>query len=133
MTQQNNQLQKMNRGAIDKIKQLVEQNYKLENKLPIYIPKKYDKIDLALATFINFKYPEREQMKILFLRESEGVYSFGKKRVHMKVEKGDQPQVRVGGGFIHVQDFIDTYTTEEVNKIKRRTRYDVANRFKNTL
>lgn len=86
LSTQNNKLQKMNRGATEKIKQLVEQNYRLENKLPIYIPKKYDKIDLALATFLNFHYPEREKMKILFLRESEGVYTFGSKRIYLKID-----------------------------------------------
>jgi len=39
----------------------------------LYIPRKYDRIDNALADFVNH-YPEREKMKILFLRESEGVY-----------------------------------------------------------
>ena len=42
----------------------------------------------------------------MFLRESEGVYKFGSKRVHVKVEKGGQVFVRIGGGFIHVEDFI---------------------------
>lgn len=45
----------------------------LEKNQAIYIPKKNDTIDKALANFIN-KYPEREKMNILFLRESEGVY-----------------------------------------------------------
>jgi hypothetical protein len=41
--------------------------------------------------------------------------------------------VRVGGGFVSVKDFLDTYTQEEVNKIKRRNRYEIATRFRNTL
>ena len=32
-----------------------------------------DLIDQALGNYIN-QYPEREKLKILFLRESEGVY-----------------------------------------------------------
>jgi len=43
----------------------------------------------------------------MFLRESEGVYSFGQKRVYIKVEKGDQILVRVGGGFMHIDSFIE--------------------------
>ena len=42
----------------------------------IYIGKAGDPIDMAMAKFIN-RYPERQRMKILFLRESEGVYKFG--------------------------------------------------------
>ena len=71
----------------------------------IYIGHKNDHIDRALGDFIN-QYPEREAIKIMFLRESEGVYKFGSKRVHVKVEKGGQVFVRIGGGFIHVEEFI---------------------------
>ena len=42
-------------------------------------------------------------MRILFLRESEGVYKFGQRRVFVKVEKGNQIRVKVGGGFMGVQ------------------------------
>ena len=39
----------------------------------VYVPKRDDQIDMALGNFLN-NYPEREKLKILFLRESEGVY-----------------------------------------------------------
>ena len=47
-----------------------------------------DKIDKSLGKYLN-KYPERDNLKIMFLRESEGVYFFGQKRVYIKVEKGN--------------------------------------------
>lgn len=53
---------------------------------------------MALGNFIN-KYPKKNNMNILFLRESEGVYQFGKKKVYIKIEKGNQILVRVGGGY----------------------------------
>lgn len=34
-------------------------------------------------------YPEKDKMRILFLRESEGVYHFGSRRVYIKIGKGD--------------------------------------------
>ena len=46
----------------------------------------------------------------MFLRHSEGVYQFGQKKIFIKVDKGSQIQVRVGGGFMHIDDFIDQYT-----------------------
>ena len=61
---------------------------------------------MTLAGYLN-TYPEKEKMKILFLRESEGVYQFGQKRVYIKIEKGNQIKVRVGGGFMHIDDFIE--------------------------
>jgi len=62
----------------------------------------------------------------MFLRESEGVYQFGQKRVYVKVEKGNQILVRVGGGFMHIDEFIKSYTQTEVDKVERR---DVLARF----
>ena len=75
----------------------------------ICIGHKMDKVDAHLANYIN-QYPERDRIKVLILRESEGVYQFGQKRVYVKIEKGNQIQVRVGGGFMHIDDFIDLYT-----------------------
>jgi hypothetical protein len=55
----------------------------------------------------------------MFMRESEGVYEFGSKRVMVKVEK-DKIRVRVGGGFLSIDEFLDQYTTLELEKIKAR-------------
>ena len=80
---------------------------------------------MLLGNFLN-RYPERKKMKIMFLRESEGVYQFGQKRVYIKVEKGEKILVRVGGGFMHIADFIQQYTEDEVERIQRR---DVFQKF----
>ena len=40
------------------------------------------------------------------MRESEGVYQFGSKRVFIKIEKGENILVRVGGGYMHIEEFI---------------------------
>lgn len=58
---------------------------KLQNT--IYIPRKGDRTDAKLSEYVNNR-PENDQLKIMFLRESEGVYQFGQKRVYVKVEKG---------------------------------------------
>ena len=57
-------------------------------KYQVYVPSRMDAIDSKLGNFIN-NFPEKDKMKIMFLRESEGVYRFGQKRVYIKVEKGD--------------------------------------------
>jgi len=72
----------------------------------IYIARKDSRIDMALGNYIN-KYPERNKMNILFLRESEGVYQFGQKKVYIKIEKGNQILVRVGGGYMQIDEFIE--------------------------
>ena len=55
----------------------------------------------------------------MFLRESEGVYRFGSRQVYIKIEKGNKIVVRVGGGFIDIDEFITKYTADEISKIKR--------------
>jgi hypothetical protein len=42
----------------------------------VYIPKKDENVDRMLGDYINGR-PENDPMKIMFLRESEGVYRFG--------------------------------------------------------
>jgi len=59
----------------------------LKSKVAVYIPVKDDPIDEKLADFIN-NYPDRQLLKIMFMRESEGVYEFGSKKIFIKVEKG---------------------------------------------
>lgn len=56
----------------------------LKSKVAIYVPAKDDSIDMKLADFIN-NYPDRNKLKIMFLRETVGVYSFGSKKILIKV------------------------------------------------
>jgi hypothetical protein len=58
----------------------------LKPRLVVYIPVKGDVVDKKLAEYIN-NYPERSKLKIMFMRESEGIYSFGTKRVYLRVDK----------------------------------------------
>ena len=77
----------------------------LKQRIAVYIPVKEDVVDKQLAEFIN-NYPERAKLKIMFMRESEGVYQFGTKRVAIKVEnKGIK--IRVGGGYLSIDEFLD--------------------------
>ena len=53
------------------------------------------------------------------MRESEGVYQFGTKRIAVKVEK-DSIKIRVGGGFLSLDEFLDQYTPAELEKLERK-------------
>ena len=53
----------------------------------VYIGKKDDQIDMGLAQIIN-TFPEREKLRMVFVRESEGVYQFGSRKVYIKIGKG---------------------------------------------
>lgn len=100
----------------------------LKARIAVYIPIKDDPLDFKLAEYIN-NCPDRSKLKIMFMRESSGVYEFGKKRVAVKVEK-DNIKVRVGGGFLSIDEFIDQYTPEELKRLERR---DPRKRFNETV
>lgn len=65
-----------------KQEQLMAVNSALESKEPIYIPKKLDKIDMALAEFLN-EYQRRKQIQVSFIRVASGLYKYGTKRVSL--------------------------------------------------
>ena len=90
----------------------------LKQRIAVYIPQKGDPIDKKLAEYIN-NYPDRQKLKIMFLRESEGVYEFGSRRVMVKVER-DKIQIKVGGGYLSIDEFLDQYTPAELEKLERR-------------
>ena len=90
----------------------------LKQRIAVYIPIKNDGVDKKLAEFIN-NYPERSKLKIMFMRESEGVYHFGSKRVQVKVER-EGIKIRVGGGYLSIDEFLDQYTPVELEKLERK-------------
>jgi hypothetical protein len=45
----------------------------LKSRIAVYIPVKNDLIDARIAEYINH-YPDRTKLRVMFLRESEGVY-----------------------------------------------------------
>ena len=90
----------------------------LKARIAVYIPVKGDPIDNKLAEYIN-NYPDRQKLKIMFMRESEGVYEFGQKKVRVSV-KQNKIQIQVGGGFLSVDEFLDQYTPAELAWLERR-------------
>jgi hypothetical protein len=119
---------KANKTSLELLKQLKDAEVEIETlkqyiidlkqRIAVYIPVKEDAIDKKLAEFIN-NYPERSKLKIMFMRESEGVYQFGTKRVAVKVEK-DAIKIRVGGGYLSIDEFLDQYTPVELEKLERK-------------
>jgi hypothetical protein len=77
----------------------------LKQRVAVYIPAKDDDIDLRLAEYIN-NYPDRSKLRIMFLRESEGVYEFGQRRIYIRVDN-DRINIRVGGGYLSIDEFLD--------------------------
>jgi len=57
-------------GEIQTLRQYIVD---LKSRIAVYIPVKNDQIDKRLAEYIN-NFPDRQKLKIMFMRESEGVY-----------------------------------------------------------
>lgn len=103
--------------AETEIETLQKEVVDLKQRFALYIPVKDDPIDRRLAEFIN-NYPDRQRLRIMFYRESEGVYQFGTKRINIRVEN-TKINVRVGGGYLSIDEFLDQYTPTELEKLAR--------------
>ena len=90
----------------------------LKSRIAVYIPVKDDPVDNRLAEYIN-NYPDRQKLKIMFMRESAGVYEFGSRRVMVKVDR-EKINIKVGGGFLSIDEFLDQYTPQELEKLERK-------------
>ena len=90
----------------------------LKGRIAVYIPVRNDPIDAKLAEYIN-SYPDRKKLKVMFMRDSPGVYEFGQSKVTVKCER-DKILVKVGGGHLAIDEFIEQYTALELDRIERK-------------
>ena len=93
------------RDQIEEIETLKVYCIDLKHKCTVYIPIKDDPVDCKLADFIN-NYPDRSQLKVIFIRQSAGVYQFGTRKVEVRLTKG-RLTVRGGGGYLEIDSFLD--------------------------
>lgn len=77
-----------------------------------YVAKPDDAIDIALSEYLNSL---DDPIPIPFTRENEGVYLFGTKRIFLKLEN-NKIRIRVGGGYTNIEEFIEIYTTTELER-----------------
>ena len=128
MAQLEDKVYKSNKTALDLLTNLRDREVEVETlksyiidlkaRIAVYIPIKDCPTDKKLAEYINI-YPDRQKLKIMFMRESAGVYEFGSRRVMVKVER-EKIQIKVGGGFLSIDEFLDQYTPIELEKLERR-------------
>jgi hypothetical protein len=55
----------------------------------------------------------------MFERESEGIYVFGSKKTSIKFENNDL-KVRVGGGYLSIEEFVAQYLPLELEKLNKK-------------
>ena len=76
---------------------------------------KGDIVDEMLASYIN-----QAGVQLPITRLGKGFYMFGTKKILAKIMH-NKLVVRVGGGFMGIDEFINTYGEIELNKLKRYT------------
>ena len=94
LLEQDEKVYKANQTSLELLKNLKETELEIETlkdyivelkqRVAVYIPVKEDNVDQRLAEYIN-NYPERSRLKIMFMRESEGIYQFGTKKIYVRV------------------------------------------------
>jgi hypothetical protein len=89
------------------------------SRLTQYNPLNSDIVDQMMSDFINL-HPDRHHLRLLFVREGDGWYQFGTKRVNVKSEK-NLLKVRVGGGFCTIDDYVDQNLPFEVARLNNDT------------
>ena len=106
------------KDAESEIDALKEYIIELKSRVAVYIPVREDDVDKRLAEYIN-NYPDRSKLKIMFMRESEGIYLFGTRKIYVRVEQG-KIIIRVGGGYLTIDEFLDIYTPVELERLERK-------------
>lgn len=111
-------VEKATRRSLELLRQLKEAETEIETlkhyiielkqRIAVYIPVKDDAIDRKLAEYIN-NYPERAKLKIMFMRESEGIYQFGTKRVYVRVEKDKINSKKIYPNILQSVSVVDTF------------------------
>ena len=104
--------------AETEIETLKSYNMDLKSRAAFYVPIKTDPIDVKLAEFIN-NYPDRSKLKVMFIRESEGVYEFGLRKVKVSVQR-EKILIKVGGGQLSIDEFLDQFTSVELDRLQRK-------------
>jgi chromosome segregation ATPase len=110
------QLEEINRNRpaeVVETKQVVEEIKEIEATGP-YQYDENDEVDRLLAQYINFN-----TCPVPVKRLGGGYYLFGTRKIYAKVMNG-RLVIRVGGGYMIIDEFISTYAEVEVQKMEAR-------------
>lgn len=76
-----------------------------------YNPTKGDRVDEKMAHYIN-----KFDLDVPMQRIGDGQYIFGSRKIFAKI-MNDKLVVRVGGGYMLIDEFLQTYGQQELEKI----------------
>ncbi len=79
----------------------------------IYTPDNTDKVDQMFAFYIN-----ETKCPVKLKKVGEGQYMFGTKKIFAKIQN-EKLVIRVGGGYMMIDEFLSVYTAQELSKLQR--------------
>eukprot|EP00826_Nyctotherus_ovalis_P060107 TRINITY_DN8409_c0_g3_i4.p1 TRINITY_DN8409_c0_g3~~TRINITY_DN8409_c0_g3_i4.p1 ORF type:complete len:582 (-),score=187.76 TRINITY_DN8409_c0_g3_i4:130-1680(-) len=79
----------------------------------IFTSDKSDNVDEMFALYIN-----AVRCPVKLKKIGDGQYIFGTKKIFAKIQNG-KLVIRVGGGYMMIEDFLTTYTAQELSKMGR--------------
>ena len=90
----------------------------IKARINVYVPVKSDEVDVKLGEYINH-YPNKQKLKLMFLRVQEGVYEFGSRTLMLKLMRGSI-QIKIGGGYQPIDEFLPTALPVELEKLEKK-------------
>lgn len=90
----------------------------LKSRAVFYVPDKNDLVDIKLAEFIN-SYPDRQKLRVMFQRDLPGHYTFGTRKVAIKIER-EKLMCKAGGAYLFIDKFLEVYMTLETEKMVKK-------------
>ena len=89
----------------------MRRNLKQNQQKMKYIPIKGDKVDELMAIYVN-----NFDLDVPIQRLGDGNYMFGSRKIFAKI-MNDKLVIRVGGGFMLVDEFLNTFGPQEMAKM----------------
>ena len=97
----------------DKIIEIMNKRIREKQNRPVFTLPKGDLIDQMLSHYVN-----QANCPVPIRKIGNGFYLFGTKKIYAKILNG-KLVIRVGGGFMIIEEFIATYADTEMNKISK--------------
>lgn len=99
----------------DKVIEIMNRRIREKQNKPVFTLPKGDLIDQMLSHYVN-----QANCPVPIRKIGNGFYLFGTKKIYAKILNG-KLVIRVGGGFMIIEEFIATYANAEMNKISKMT------------
>ena len=99
----------------DKIIGIMNKKIRDKQQKPVFHMPKGDVLDQMLSHYVN-----QANCPVPIRKIGNGFYLFGTKKIYAKILNG-KLVIRVGGGFMIIEEFIATYADSEMNKISKMT------------